>query len=101
AHRRLFFEGSAPENAAGRRAYAREILRDFASRAFRRPIDDKTLTGLVEIAASEADFETGVGTALTAVLVSPRFLYREELQPEPDNPHESHPLDEHALASRL
>lgn len=100
-HQRLFFAGAAPADAEGRTAYAREILNRFASRAFRRPVDPKTLDGLVSIATREPEFETGVGTALTAVLVSPRFLYREELQPEPDNPRESHALDEYALASRL
>jgi hypothetical protein len=39
--------------------------------------------------------------ACTAVLVSPHFLFRGELQPEPDNPRSIHAINEHALASRL
>jgi hypothetical protein len=35
------------------------------------------------------------------VLVSPRFLFRAEVQPEPNNPGKVVPLDEFALASRL
>jgi len=101
AHRRIFFAGAAPEERAARSAYAREILNRFASRAFRRPVDRKTLDNLVAMVEAEDVFETGVGTAMTAVMVSPRFLYREELQPEPDNPSESHELDDYALASRL
>lgn len=101
AHRRIFNSGEAPNNISGRRDYAREILNRFASRAFRRPIDRATLSQLVELASNEERFETGIATALTAVLASPRFLYREEIQPEPDNPRESHALDEYALASRL
>jgi hypothetical protein len=47
------------------------------------------------------NFEQSVQTALTAVLVSPHFLFRGELQPEPDNPKAVHPVNEWALASRL
>jgi hypothetical protein len=43
----------------------------------------------------------GVQTALTAVLVSPYFLFRGEVQPNPDNPKDAYPIDEWALASRL
>ena len=39
--------------------------------------------------------------ALEAALVSPYFLFRGELQPEPNNPGAVHPVDEFALASRL
>jgi hypothetical protein len=46
-------------------------------------------------------FEKGVGEALTAVLASPRFLFRAEIQPEPNNPARIVPVDEFALASRL
>jgi hypothetical protein len=42
-----------------------------------------------------------VTVALQAVLVSPHFLFRGELQPEPDNPKAVHPINEFALASRL
>jgi hypothetical protein len=48
----------------------------------------------------EQPFETGIAQAMTVVLASPRFLFREEgTEPGPPN---AHPLiDEHALASRL
>ena len=47
------------------------------------------------------NFEQSVQTVLTAILVSPHFLFRGELQPEPDNPKSAHPVNEWALASRL
>src|SRR6187397_2110094 len=47
------------------------------------------------------NFEQSVQTALTAVLVSPHFLFRGEMQPEPDNPKSVHAVNEWALASRL
>ena len=46
-------------------------------------------------------FEDGIAEAITAILVSPRFLMRAEVQPEPDNPGKVVPIDEYALASRL
>jgi hypothetical protein len=46
-------------------------------------------------------FERSLQLALQAVLVSPYFLFRGELNPEPDNPNTAYPLDEYALASRL
>ena len=35
---------------------------------------------------------------MKAVLVSPSFLFRGEVQPSPDNPTAIHPVDEYALA---
>src|SRR6185295_8373996 len=46
-------------------------------------------------------FEKSVKIALEAVLVSPHFLFRGELQTDPGNPKSIHPIDEFALASRL
>jgi hypothetical protein len=102
-----FFTMDVPEGEAERRDYAREVLAKFASKAFRRPVDEKTVDRLVAIAeagytAPDKTFEQGVGQAIVAVLASPRFLFRiEGLQPDGGSP-KSHPLvDEYALASRL
>jgi hypothetical protein len=103
---RFFTRGRPPESGLERRAYAREILGQFASRAFRRPVDARTLDRLCAIAdAASADsgqsFEAGIRQAMVAVLASPRFLFRiEETVPShADAPYA--PLDEYALASRL
>ncbi|NNC89060.1 MAG: DUF1592 domain-containing protein [Akkermansiaceae bacterium] len=103
---RILFRGPPPEDAAQRESYAREILRRFAGRAYRRPVDDATLGRLVELAAGVGaepgkTFEDGIRSALMAVLSSPRFLFRAEVQAEPDNPAQVVPIDEYALASRL
>src|SRR5687768_6994974 len=45
--------------------------------------------------------ERAVRVALSAVLISPHFLFRGEIQPEPDNRKAVHPINEFALASRL
>ncbi len=101
-----YFPKQVPGDATGRRAYARELLGDFARRAFRRPADEKTLDRLVHLAESvysqpEKTFETGVAQAMVAVLASPRFLFREE-RTEKSSPAGGYPLvDEFSLASRL
>ena len=83
-----------------------ELLRTFATKAFRRPVDDATVDRLTAIARqiySEPGrtFEEGIGRAMMAVLASPRFLFRVE-SPEPGAAPGRHaPLDEWSLASRL
>ena len=61
---------------------ARTILTRFVSRAFRRPstaAEVEEYLGYVNLARKQGDsFQEGVATALEAVLVSPKFLYRFE-----------------------
>lgn len=102
---RRFFPRDVPEDTAKRLDYARELLQAFASRAYRRPVDRATadrLATLAEQVYSQPDqsFEAGIAEAMSAVLVSPRFLYREEAV-EPDDDGKYPLLDECALASRL
>jgi hypothetical protein len=100
-----YYPRPIPENLADRRQYARELLREFAARAFRRPVDDESVDRLARLAEGHytrdgQTFEAGVAQAMTVVLASPRFLFREE--GTVPGPADSHPLvDEYALASRL
>lgn len=103
---RFFPDGPPPAAGPERDEYARKVLRQFTSRAFRRPVDDESVERLFKLAKNVYDqpgkgFEEGIGQAMVAVLASPRFLFRvEEVGPVPEG--KSHPLvDEHALASRL
>ena len=101
-----FFPRPAPADLAAQRVYAGELLGQFATRAFRRPVDESTVKRLVALAESvftlkDATFEAGVAQAMVAVLASPRFIFREE-GVEPLRPGQTHPfVDEYALASRL
>jgi hypothetical protein len=106
SYRHVFFEGPPPADPAAREAYGRRIIERFAERAFRRSVDSATVEALVQMAQQverrpRGTFDQGIAQALTAVLASPRFLFRAEVQPEPDNPGEIVPLDEFAIASRL
>ncbi|MGD8340043.1 MAG: DUF1592 domain-containing protein [Gammaproteobacteria bacterium] len=70
-----------PQNASEERPCAREILTRLATQAFRRPINDADLEGLMaffDAGASDAGFDNGVRDALSAILASPHFLYRAE-----------------------
>ena len=100
-----FFPKDVPTGKGDRRAYARELLERFATRAFRRPVAQETVDKLVDFAAgvftqNGQTFESGIAHAFTAVLASPAFLFREEDALAASG--ESFPLvDEFALASRL
>jgi hypothetical protein len=102
----IMVDGPAPEEMRERELYARKIMRSFVSRAFRRPLDRGTVARLVKMAMQVdqtpgRSFEDGIKHAMTAVLASPRFLFRAEIQPEPNNRGKIVMLDEYALAARL
>ncbi|WP_197442881.1 DUF1592 domain-containing protein [Lignipirellula cremea] len=84
---------------------AAKILRPLASQAFRRPITPAELDSLIGYVESQvkagADFEEGIELAVQAILVSPRFLFRLELGPPPEDLAIIAPVDDYALASRL
>ncbi|MBG85468.1 MAG: hypothetical protein CMO80_01020 [Verrucomicrobiales bacterium] len=105
-YKRIFIDGPPPDTEGERHEYARDILRRIADRAFRRPVDDTTLDRLADLAIFVDNqpgqlFEKGIAHAVTAILVSPRFLFRAEIQPEPNNPGKIVNIDEFSLASRL
>ena len=82
-YERFFPRDDVPRTDPERRQYAREILGRFATKAFRRPVDDRTLDRLVAIAEGiyrqpGQRFEQGVARAMVAVLASPRFVFRVE-----------------------
>ncbi|HJT78216.1 MAG TPA: DUF1592 domain-containing protein, partial [Gemmataceae bacterium] len=86
------------------REQAREILSRFASRAYRRPATPDEVEHLLRLfddsQARGEPFAAGIQLALEAVLVSPKFLFRVELDDRPDSAG-PHPIDEYQLASRL
>ncbi len=82
----------------------RGILKWVADRAFRRPATDAELARLVKLAetveAGGERWEAGLQRAMQAILVSPKFLFRVELDEKPDAS-QAHPISEYQLASRL
>jgi hypothetical protein len=106
SHRRIFFRTPTP---ATRTECARAIVERFASRAFRRPVaagEVGRLLRFVDLAAENGEgFERGIQLAVEAILCSPQFLFRVELDPRPRRRGEvlppTHPVTEFELASRL
>src|SRR5262249_50745449 len=83
ANHERFFPKVVPEGQAERRQVAGTLLKSFATRAYRRPVDEETVDRLVKLAESVytqqgRTFEAGIAQAMTVVLASPRFLFREE-----------------------
>ncbi|MFO1436943.1 MAG: DUF1592 domain-containing protein [Verrucomicrobiaceae bacterium] len=89
-------------SARAKRAAARERLAGFMTRAFRRPVDEKTVERYVEVFDDALDrdqpFEEAMKAALAAVLASPEFLYLSEAGVGRGA---VKPLANHELASRL
>ncbi len=86
------FEVVSPQPVAD----AERILRDFARRAFRRPVTDEDIRPFLARVKARLDqkysFEQAVRVGLRAILVSPDFLFLRE---------QANALDDFALASRL
>ena len=83
---------------------ARTIIATLARRAYRRPVTDDDLQ--VPLAryregAGGGGFEAGLELALRSILVSPRFLFRFESQPDTVAPNTAYRVDDLELASRL
>lgn len=83
---------------------AEQILRTFGKRVWRRPLADAEVADLlafVHLAEQEGDdFVVGMSLAIHAMLLSPHFIFRVELDPDPASP-EAHALDDYEVASRL
>ena len=81
-----------------------KTVRAFARRAWRRPPTDAEIARLVKTAAigpaQAQTWEQGLALALQAVLVSPHFIFRIELDGDPSSL-QSHKLTDHELATRL
>ena len=82
----------------------REVLTRLLRRGYRRPPTEGEIEQLVQfvgaIQADGAKWEAGIQQAIKAILCSPKFLFRLELDDRPQSP-DPYPIDEFQLASRL
>jgi mono/diheme cytochrome c family protein len=93
-----------PADEATARVCATEILSTLARRAYRRQPTEQdiaTLLGFYESGADRGGFDAGIQSALRVILTSPKFLFRDEPDPEGLAPGSLYALDDAALASRL
>jgi hypothetical protein len=93
-----------PADDSTARVCATEILSTLARRAYRRQPTEQdiaTLLGFYESGAARGGFDLGIQSALRVILTSPKFLFRDEPDPEGAAPGSLYALDDAALASRL
>jgi mono/diheme cytochrome c family protein len=94
-----------PTNEAQEIPCAREILKNLARRAFRRPVTDADIAGPMEFfndgRKTHGNFEAGIQAGVTAIIASPKFLYRVEAPPAGVATGETYRLSDLELASRL
>jgi len=94
-----------PAQPAEEPACARTILTTLARRAFRRPVTSGDVQPLLafyrKARANDGDFESGIQAALEAMLVSPEFLFRVELDPAGAPSNGARAVSDVDLASRL
>ena len=102
SHRRVIVRQPKPGEA---RQVARESLAQFAQKAYRRPVGEKEVNRLLSfvdmVMGDAGSFEEGMQLATQAVLVSPHFLFRWELDTRPARGETIRRLNDWELASRL
>ena len=102
SHRRLLFD--SPKRDRNEREYAREVITRFMQRAYRRRVSEVEIEqklALYDAARKDADtLEQAIASPLTAILVSPSFLYLAEPSPS-DATTNQQPIDDFQLASRM
>jgi len=96
-----------PASPADEAPCARKIIATLARRAYRRPVTDEDLQ--IPLArfhdgasiGRPLGFDSGLELAVRSILVSPKFLFRFEGQPETAAPETAYRITDLELASRL
>jgi hypothetical protein len=102
--RQQIFRSCYPKSAAEELPCAREVISSTARRAFRRPVTEEDMRGLMhfyEVGRKQSDFDSGIRHALTAVLANPNFLFRTDAPTRELAPGTIYNIDDFTLASRL
>lgn len=91
---------------ANRQQKIRLNMETFAPRAFRRPVSNEEIDGLMKFAAlsfahAGESYDQATALAIRAALMSPEFLFRMERDPNPDGTGKVFEITEYQLASRL
>src|SRR5262249_59393647 len=83
---------------------ATRILTSLATKAYRRPVTQTDVDGLLKFYTAERaknGFEGGIRTAIQAMLASPHFIFRLEEAPSTAQPGQMYRISDIDLASRL
>ena len=101
---RIFSCRPATRSAADADECATSIIATLARRAYHRPVTVDDLDRLISFyrdGHAEGGFESGIETALRALLASPEFLFRIERDPDGVAPGTPYRVSDLELASRL
>jgi mono/diheme cytochrome c family protein len=93
-----------PASPADEAPCAKNIIATLVRRAYRRPVTDEDLQiplARYREGAGKGGFESGLELAVRSILVSPKFLFRFEAQPETAAPNTAYRITDVELASRL
>ena len=102
--RRKIFTCRAPSSESDEIPCAKKIISALARRGYRRPATDADIEGLLSFYQSgrnNGDFESGIRTALQAILASPEFVFRFERIPANVAPGTNYRISDLEMASRL
>ena len=97
-------EAAADATVDREEACAGQILGRLARQAYRRPVGDGDIEGLLDFFRAgrrDGGFDDGIQFALERMLVDPEFLFRIERDPEDAAPGAPYRLGDLELASRL
>jgi hypothetical protein len=93
-----------PQSSSEEPACVKKILTTLMRRAYRRPVTSTDLAvplKFFEEARTRDGFDAGIEMALSAVLVSPEFLFRVEQDPAGVAPNSAYTISDLELATRL
>ena len=104
-HRDILVPCSPAAETAPDPACARQFFEKIGPLLYRRPVEDRTIKAVVEIANESAktvgNFYTGLGSGLAGMLETPEFLFvADTTEADPDHAGQRR-LDSYARASRL
>ena len=102
SRRRIFV--TTPKGTNNEEKCAQQILATLARRAYRRPVTDADLEkplGFFRKTRAEESFDAGIEAGLSAILVSPNFLFRVEEDPDGVAANSVYRVSDIDLASRL
>jgi hypothetical protein len=102
SYQRIF--SCRPIRASEERPCATTILSKLARRAYRRPVNQSDMAGLLRFydeGRKANGFQAGIEMALRALLASPKFIFRAERDPAGITAARAYQLSDLELASRL
>jgi hypothetical protein len=94
-----------PDDSKSRHDCTREFVQIFGKRALRRPLQAAEVDRLCELAGLAerhgASYEQGIELIVQALLISPNFLFRIEIDGDEDDISQTRLLTDYELATRL